>query len=72
MKLLISSFFVGSSYCRPPRSWNAMKEDDVDSCTIPPQVGGEWFTHVNVQVFAHTETTGGLFAFLLKRLRGRQ
>jgi hypothetical protein len=44
---------------RPPRTWNALKDNDVSSCTCPPQHGGEWCTQGNKYFFDYEETTGG-------------
>lgn len=55
-----SHYWVVSLRRRPPRTWNALKGDDVSSCTRPPQIGGEWFPQVNVYFLGYTKTTGGL------------
>ena len=50
---------VGSLRFSPPRAWKVIKDNDVCACIRPPEVGGEWCTHVNVYFFYYEETMGG-------------
>jgi hypothetical protein len=47
-----------SSWVRPPHTWNVFKINYVFLWTHPPQVGGEWCSHVGVYFLGYTQTTG--------------
>lgn len=66
----MKSFSTASLRRRPPRTWNAVNDDDVSSCTYPPQVEGDRFARENVNVLGYTKTTGGLTRLDVNAARG--